>query len=152
MPEKELWLRVLIQAIEDAGGNPKHPDGTNNRKRLAAEARAWFRSERDGTGTFRWICDELNLNRQRIRFYLMTGAVPEGANLGARAFLYRKAHGLTQHALADMAGIDHSSVANIESNRRPGTGNRHHARDRLAEFLGNRPGTAYVGTAEGGHA
>jgi hypothetical protein len=54
-PEAELWRAVIDQAINDLSD----PD-------LGEATVEWFTSASDRPGTFRWICDHLNLNASAV--------------------------------------------------------------------------------------
>lgn len=55
---KNLWSAVLNKAIEDA---------QENYSIYAEDARAWFRSKSQRTGSFIWICLILNLDPDAFR-------------------------------------------------------------------------------------
>jgi hypothetical protein len=55
---KTLWSAVLNQAIKDA---------QENHSLYAEDARAWFCSKNQGTGSFIWICMILDLESDAFR-------------------------------------------------------------------------------------
>ena len=72
-PERMLWLCVLEETIRCLQGAPTAKGGyvpTSRRARLRAEAQAWLDSEEVYLGSFRWICEMLDIApdylRQRI--------------------------------------------------------------------------------------
>jgi hypothetical protein len=56
-----LWLAVLQQAVSDYGDVREH-----------ASASRWFHSDRNGVGSFRWICSLFGLNPDKA-FRHITG-------------------------------------------------------------------------------
>jgi hypothetical protein len=54
-PEAELWRAVIDQAINDLS-DPDFGEATVE----------WFTSVSEQPGTFRWICDHLNLNASAV--------------------------------------------------------------------------------------
>jgi hypothetical protein len=54
-PEAELWRAVIDQAIDDLSD----PD-------LREAAVEWFTSVSEQPGTFRWVCEHLNLNAPAV--------------------------------------------------------------------------------------
>jgi len=54
-PEAELWRAVIDQAINDLSD----PD-------LGQAAIEWFTSVSEQPGTFRWVCEHLNLNASAV--------------------------------------------------------------------------------------
>ena len=58
---KRLWAAVLEQAIEDVRREHGHAD----------RARAWFQSEREGVGSFLWICRMLDIDPGSTRKKVM---------------------------------------------------------------------------------
>uniref|UniRef100_A0A6H2A472 Uncharacterized protein n=1 Tax=viral metagenome TaxID=1070528 RepID=A0A6H2A472_9ZZZZ len=48
---RNLWAEVLNNAMDLAGKIPKHPDEIQNRRFIA-----------ERTGTFTWICNQLDLD------------------------------------------------------------------------------------------
>lgn len=55
-PISDLWIHVLLQAIDDL----KLPLKDSNSSVL------WFLSTRNGIGSFDWICNEFNLPKHKI--------------------------------------------------------------------------------------
>jgi hypothetical protein len=77
LPEKLLWVSVLLQAISDATQEGKDIAPTNN-----ISARSWrhnalahkksavswlYNNKNTGTGSFMWICEALDFSPVRIR-------------------------------------------------------------------------------------
>ncbi len=57
---RRLWAAVLEQAVKDArGGRTYHI--------ITEEARAWFRSKKEGMGSFIWVCRILDLDPGYVR-------------------------------------------------------------------------------------
>jgi hypothetical protein len=56
LSERQLWTAVLGLAFDDLRNKNMH-----NRARL------WFTSNNSGPGSFRWICENLELNARAIR-------------------------------------------------------------------------------------
>jgi hypothetical protein len=56
---KRLWAAVLNQALEEAI--------EFNREKFRQNALSWLWSGNQGTGSFLWICDALNLDSKSIR-------------------------------------------------------------------------------------
>jgi hypothetical protein len=54
-PEAELWRAVMDQAIDDLSD----PD-------LGEATVEWFTSVSEKPGTFRWVCEHLNLNASAV--------------------------------------------------------------------------------------
>src|SRR6266581_1502516 len=58
---RRLWLAVLVQAINDLAH-------TDERQRLRRHfTRFWFTSHNYDPGSFRWICDHLDLDASWLR-------------------------------------------------------------------------------------
>ena len=66
MDERGLWAGVLIQAIKDLAGYGRVYK-QRERVRVQYHARVWFTSDSRDVGSFRWICDELELEPSWIR-------------------------------------------------------------------------------------
>ena len=64
--EKALWTAVLVQAIDDLAG-VKTGCHLFALPRLRHFARLWFTSDSHEPGSFRWICDQLELDASRLR-------------------------------------------------------------------------------------
>jgi hypothetical protein len=64
--ERRLWAAVLIQAVKDLSGYAL-VDSSRDRTRVQYQARHWFSSNNCDVGSFRWICDELELEPSWIR-------------------------------------------------------------------------------------
>lgn len=63
MPEARLWVEVLRNAICEAGA-PGVDWRTATRR---TEARAWLESDEGHVGSYRWICEMLNLEPETLR-------------------------------------------------------------------------------------
>ncbi len=62
LPETELWMGVVLQAIDDLGRR------TSLTPRSAQDsAREWFASETDAVGSFVWTCHLIDLDPSFIR-------------------------------------------------------------------------------------
>jgi hypothetical protein len=59
-PEAELWRAVIDQAIDDLSD----PD-------LGEAAVEWFTSVSEQPGTFRWVCEHLDLDASAVRSALL---------------------------------------------------------------------------------
>jgi len=68
--ERRLWTAVLMQAIRDLigidSGRPRY-----DRSRLRHITRLWFESDSAETGSFRWICDQLEIDASWLRHGLL---------------------------------------------------------------------------------
>lgn len=82
-PELELWRNVLWIAIRDRQGQFG--------KNLQRDAQAWLNSDRKEVGSFRWVCDILNLDPQAVRripsnmcrlFHVLLLALTESSDFG----------------------------------------------------------------------
>jgi hypothetical protein len=62
--EERLWTAVLLQAIRDVGGFDIVADENHRAARL------WFLSDNHAPGSYRWICDVLNLPPDYLRHRL----------------------------------------------------------------------------------
>lgn len=66
MEERALWIGVLVRALFDLAGI----DGVCERAKIAllqSSALAWIESTRSDLGSFRWICNSLNLEPSAVR-------------------------------------------------------------------------------------
>jgi hypothetical protein len=68
--ERRLWTAVLTQAIRDLIGSDT---GTPlyDRSRLRRITRLWFESDNSETGSFRWKCDQLEIDASWLRHGLL---------------------------------------------------------------------------------
>jgi hypothetical protein len=66
IPEVELWLAVIGQAIEDLS----NPD-------LCEAAAVWFTSPSEEPATFLWICEHLDISASAVRSALIKRAIRE---------------------------------------------------------------------------
>ena len=74
IPERELWVGVLKQAIEDVR-KPSYPEGGKKYRahgRIVVQDAAihWFFSEATSIGSFYFICEILDLVPEKIRAQL----------------------------------------------------------------------------------
>ncbi len=72
-PERTLWVAVLDRAVRDFAGI----DAKSSQVRKAVlrhDAEAWFRSESDAPGSFRWVCDQLGLDPSSFWWRLQANA------------------------------------------------------------------------------
>ncbi len=71
--ERRLWTAVLEQAIRDLIGvetsTPRY-----DRLRFRRITRMWFVSNSSETGSFHWICDQLEIDASWLRHRLLTTA------------------------------------------------------------------------------
>src|SRR2546427_8430837 len=82
---RRLWLAVLVQAINDFAH-------TDERQRLRRHfTRLWFISGNHDPGSFRWICDHLDLDPSWFRRRLF--ALVDAAPVSHRPRWYRKKTG-----------------------------------------------------------
>lgn len=66
--ERQLWTSVIRQALEDATGGTEASSKPNERNRIKAEARAWFRTpSRD----FNEACALAGLEPDRVRAFAL---------------------------------------------------------------------------------
>ena len=63
MPERNLWVEVLIEAIADL----------RKADHVRRSAENWFSSNRDEVGSFRWVCACLLLDASAVRRAVFTG-------------------------------------------------------------------------------
>ena len=57
---RSIWLAVLQQAIADLVTE-------NVEEEIASRtARRWFKSDADGVGSFNWVCNVVNLERESV--------------------------------------------------------------------------------------
>ena len=63
---RELWSEVLIRAVYDLRGQDLREDYVYS-SYFRANARGWFLSASYDVGSFRWICDSLELNCSAVR-------------------------------------------------------------------------------------
>jgi hypothetical protein len=66
MVERHLWTAVLVQAIRDLNGNDT-PKQRYDRSQLRDDTRLWFESDNIETGSFRWICDQLEIDALQLQ-------------------------------------------------------------------------------------
>lgn len=57
---KAVWLAVLQQAIADLMSEAYDAEIP------ARTARRWFKSEVESVGSFKWVCDVVNLDRESV--------------------------------------------------------------------------------------
>jgi hypothetical protein len=58
-PIGQLWFAVLLQSIEDA------LSFTLDESTVAA-AKRWFRADREDVGSFKWVCNAINLDSETV--------------------------------------------------------------------------------------
>lgn len=73
-PHRNLWVAVLRQALDDA--TYEKPPHTNVPLHVHHYAIDWFKSDRDGVGSFLWVCTILDFDPDRIRRYLFVNPMP----------------------------------------------------------------------------
>jgi hypothetical protein len=82
---QRLWIAVLEQAFRDYYGDIPSEGPAHYRQALLAQcrrsAKAWFLSESNGMGSFRWIADLFDLDARAVRRRLFKG--PRIANVEA---------------------------------------------------------------------
>jgi hypothetical protein len=73
---RRLWLAVLMQACIDLGS--ANECAVSERPRLRYFAQLWFVSDNYEPGSFRWICDHLDLDTSwlRRRLFAVVDAAP----------------------------------------------------------------------------
>jgi hypothetical protein len=57
-PEYELWLSVLVQAINDRSDRNAH---------IKSAAGGWLESDSSQIGSFKWVCDMLGFDPGAVR-------------------------------------------------------------------------------------
>ncbi len=66
-PEKRLWSAVLEDAFHCCVSGRVSGEGSKARKEEEIKsAEAWFLSEETDVGTFKWICEKLNLDPKKV--------------------------------------------------------------------------------------
>jgi hypothetical protein len=65
LPERELWLSVLAQCVEDLFG--PEPARGSKRWHLRQSAANWIESPSYSPGSLLWICDHLGLDSNDMR-------------------------------------------------------------------------------------
>jgi hypothetical protein len=70
LDERRLWTAVLAQAIHDLIGIDTGSQDCK-RSRLRRITRLWFESENTEAGSFRWICDQLEIDASWLRHRLL---------------------------------------------------------------------------------
>ncbi len=74
--ERDLWAAVIMQASEDC----KMDDFDNKIKQhLRTQAKAWLWSHHDDIGSFRWICQHLDLPVNKVRALAIDGKLGTGS-------------------------------------------------------------------------
>jgi len=69
-----LWSQVLQLAIEDVQGRLERRDYTSGvRVALKRDARHWIGSDSTHTGSFLWVCAQLDLDPGRVRAAVAAG-------------------------------------------------------------------------------
>lgn len=64
--ERELWVAVLMQAVYDLFGfHAMAP--VPNRQLIRSDAETWLLSDAAALGSFRWICNSLDLDPATVR-------------------------------------------------------------------------------------
>ena len=77
--DRALWCAVILQAFLDVTGVNYDVRRKKDYRNVYAElALAWLCSDRQDAGSFRWICDVLNLNSS----YLLNGLWKSSDGLG----------------------------------------------------------------------
>jgi len=143
---KSLWACVLINAIEDATGNPKNCNYYKTRKQHVRTARDWFKSNRDEIGSFVFVCQALNLNSGAVRKKALNGQpifLPpdmDFESLPYKMIFFRKLHRMTQTALAVKTGLCPTTISNIERGKIPEHSMRNGNRKRILDFIANSKG------------
>jgi hypothetical protein len=64
--ENRLWAAVILRAIADLLALETHADRTKQRS-LKYRARTWLSSSARYPGSFKWICQFLDLDSERLR-------------------------------------------------------------------------------------
>lgn len=70
-PERALWVAVLDRAVRDFSGI----DAKFSQVRKAVlrhDAEAWFRSDSNASGSFRWVCEQLGVDASSFWWRLQT--------------------------------------------------------------------------------
>ena len=115
---KRLWLKVLRQAVDDV--QRLNTYGSGPYRDFSHNARAWFESEDDGVGSFRWVCVVFNLCPENIRDmineFLQLTSTSRSA-LGARFLEYRKRNKLSRRQLAREISVPCYIIRNLELNK-----------------------------------
>lgn len=65
IPYRRLWVAVVAQAMKDLA--EEGPGNARERERARDEARRWFHAERDGVGSFIWVCLVLDVDPGKMR-------------------------------------------------------------------------------------
>ena len=68
IPERELWVCVILQAIDDLHGH-NGCESARYRSIRSLEAKNWFQFEAQSVGSFLWICGQLNLETTMSPFH-----------------------------------------------------------------------------------
>jgi len=139
MCEKELWIKVLLQAIDDAQGKVTRCQHGPSQKRITVEARAWFKRDEAGSCTFLWVCSALELDPDSVRDVVFGAkAAPKKSTDYFSCMLrdYRKKHGISQRELARICGVCPATVSTTEAGAFIANPNRStSARDKLMAFV-----------------
>lgn len=140
---KALWAAVLHQAVEDVRGRG-YGIFYNHHKRLARyHAIEWFKSDRDGTGTFLWICDYLDLPAGKIRqkilddkFFDQNKKNSQPTSLGTRILAYKKRLGLSYGEMAAEIGVSAQTIWRLVYGNEPDHKRHTPASDRIMQTVG----------------
>lgn len=64
-PCRNLWFEVLRRAITDWSNGLHDPQGVKIAER--EDLPEWFLSDKRTTGSFRWICEALNIGEEAVQ-------------------------------------------------------------------------------------
>jgi hypothetical protein len=76
-------MAVLWQALLDY--TSPNPDDKTDKARIQRKAKEWLQSDIRWFGSFKWVCDALDLNTDRLRTLLETSPDELGRELRARS-------------------------------------------------------------------
>ncbi len=67
MPERDLWLSVILRTLLDLRAVSLDSGVNAHRGLVQDSAREWFKSNEYCLGSFRWACDHTGLDAPAIR-------------------------------------------------------------------------------------
>lgn len=114
--ERRLWAKMMLRFLLDLG-NPEESMGAA-RQRQRDHALAWFESSSMTIGSFRWICQELDLNSTRILRLVREGTFRVFCNLEnlvdrLEQHMAAQERLANKSIIAEESGIPRSTVSNL---------------------------------------
>lgn len=110
-PEVRFWKRFFKMAVDDL---------YSLKRTYRRTAKAWFKNNDDGIGSFRWVCELFNLDPISVRKKLLTQHHPPASltSPGLALRLYRQRNDISQTTLAKTLGCSSSYLSKIETGQK----------------------------------